>query len=149
MEFVVSMKQKGGCEEMALIKENPWSIKTLSKDDLDLPVIEEGLSEVGQGLNIYETEKEIVVEVAVPGIPEDKIDVTIDDKMVRVSGSYDESREDKDKRKYFMVSIASSFDYSFRLPQGVVANREPGVEFERGVLRMIFPKLKKQAPKKI
>jgi len=96
MEFVVSMKQKGGCEEMALIKENPWSIKTLSKDDLDLPVIEEGLSEVGQGLNIYETEKEIVVEVAVPGIPEDKIDVTIDDKMVRVSGSYDESREDKE-----------------------------------------------------
>lgn len=56
------------------------------EDDWDLPTIP-GLSRMmGQGLNLYETEDAIVAEAAVPGIVEDKLDVSIDDGVVRITG---------------------------------------------------------------
>ena len=48
-----------------------------------------------------------------------------------------------------MSSMTSSFNYSFRLPQGIVSDKEPGVEYDRGVIRLIFPKVEKKPPKKI
>ena len=133
---------------MAIIRWNPWSINSLLEDDLDMPTIP-GISRMmGQGLNIYETEDAIVAEAAVPGIPEDKIDISFDDGVVRVTGSYDQTQEEKEKRRYFMTSMARSFNYSFRLPQGL-SDKEPSAELEDGILRLTFQKVKKAPPKKI
>ena len=33
-------------------------------------------TETGSGLNVYETDNEVVVEAPVPGIPKDKIEIT-------------------------------------------------------------------------
>ena len=133
---------------MAIIRWNPWSINSLMEDDFEMPTIP-GISRMmGQGLNIYETEGAIVAEAALPGIPEDKIDVSFDDGVVRVTGSQDEAREEKDKRRYFMTSMARSFNYSFRLPQGL-SDKEPVAELEDGILRLTFQKVKKAPPKKI
>ena len=133
---------------MAIIRWNPWSINSLMEDDFEMPTIP-GISRMmGQGLNIYETEGAIVAEAALPGIPEDKIAVSFDDGVVRVTGSQDEAREEKDKRRYFMTSMARSFNYSFRLPQGL-SDKEPVAELEDGILRLTFQKVKKAPPKKI
>ncbi|MCR4305541.1 MAG: Hsp20/alpha crystallin family protein [Candidatus Daviesbacteria bacterium] len=118
-------------------------------EDLDFPTLP-GISRLaGQGLNLYETDDLIVAEAAVPGVPEDRIDITVDGRVVRISGSFEEKEEDRGKRRYFMSSMASSFNYSFRLPDGVAIDKEPTVEFDNGILRLEFPKLKKQAPKRI
>lgn len=45
--------------------------------------------------------------------------------------------------------MASSFNYSFRIPEGVVGEEEPGAELENGVLRLTFKKATKKGPKKI
>lgn len=133
---------------MAVIRWNPWNINSLLEDDWDLPTIP-GISRMmGQGLNIYETEDSIVAEAAMPGIPEDKIDVSFDEGVIRVTGMMDERQEEKGKRRYFMTSMASSFNYSFRLPQGL-ADEEPKAELEDGVLKLTFKKVKKAEPKKI
>jgi HSP20 family protein len=133
---------------MAVIRWNPWNINSLLEDDWDLPTIP-GISRMmGQGLNIYETADAIVAEAAMPGIPENSIDVSFDDGVVRVTGMTDEKQEEKDKRRYFMTSMASSYNYSFRLPQGL-ADEEPKAELEDGVLHLTFKKVKKAAPKKI
>ena len=133
---------------MAIIRWNPWNMNSLLDDDWELPTIP-GISRMmGQGLNIYETENAVVAEAAMPGIPEDKIDVSYEEGVVRVTGAIDEAQEEKDKRRYFMTSMARSFNYSFRLPQGLM-DKEPTAELEDGVLKLTFAKAKKAPPKKI
>lgn len=134
---------------MAIIRWNPLNLASILEDDFDLPTIP-GLSRlIGQGLNLYETKDEVVAEVAVPGIPEDKIDVTVDGKVVRVTGSAEEKTEDREKRRYYMSSMNTTFSYAFRLPESVKLDQEPKAEIENGVLMLSFPKVQKAAPKKI
>lgn len=134
---------------MALIRWKPWSLSNFFEEDFDMPTIP-GLSRlVGQGLNLYETEDTVVAEAAMPGIPEDRIDVTVDDGIVRVSGSYEEKEEEKEKRRYFMTSMARSYNYSFHLPEGVIKDEEPVAEVTDGVLTLKFKRAKKAPPKKI
>jgi HSP20 family molecular chaperone IbpA len=133
---------------MAIIRWNPWSLSSLIDDDFEVPTFP-GVSRLGQGLNLYETEEEVVAEAILPGIPEDRIDVTIDDGVVRITGSSKEAQEEKTKRRYFMTSMASTYNYSFRLPEGVAGDKEPACEIQNGVLTMRFAKVQKAAPKKI
>jgi len=134
---------------MAIIRWNPWNLQSMLDDDWDVPTIP-GISRMmGQGLNLYETKDAIIAEAALPGISEDKIDVSIDEGVVRVTASTEDRQEEKDKRRYFMTSLASSYNYSFRLPQGVVGDEEPKAELEDGVLHLTFKKIQKAEPKKI
>ena len=95
---------------MAIIRWNPWNLDRVLEDDFEFPTIP-GISKfMSQGLNLFETEDALVAEASVPGIPEDKIDVTFEDGIVRVTGSVQQSEEDKTKKRYFMSSMATSFN---------------------------------------
>lgn len=134
---------------MAIIRWNPWNIDRFFEDDWDVPTVP-GISKLmGQGLNLYETEDAIVAEAALPGIAEDKIDVTFENGVVRVSGVAEEKKEEKGKRRYFMSSMATSFNYSFRVPEGIVGDDEPEAEIDDGILKLTFKKAEKKEPKKI
>ncbi len=134
---------------MALIRWNPWNLQSMLEDDWDLPTLP-GISRLaGQGLNLYETEDTIVAEAALPGIKEEKIDISVDEGVVRVSATSEEKTEEKNKRRYFMSSMAQSYNYSFRLPQGIISDEEPSAELENGVLTLVFKKIQKAEPKKI
>jgi HSP20 family protein len=134
---------------MAIIRWNPWNLQSMLEDDWDLPTLP-GLSRLaGQGLNIYETEDTIVAEAAVPGLKEDQIDISVDNNVVRIAGRMEEKTEDKEKKRYFMTSMTQSFNYTFRLPEGVVSDEEPSAELEHGVIKLTFKKVQKVAPKKI
>ncbi len=134
---------------MAIIRWNPWNIERFFEDDFELPTIPGVSRLMGQGLNLYETESAIISEAALPGIPEDKIDVTFENGVVRISAASDEKKEEKDKRRYFMSSMNTSYNYSFRLPEGIVQNVEPQADLEDGVLKLTFKKVEKKEPKKI
>lgn len=133
---------------MALIRWNPWRISSLLDEDFDMPTLP-GLSRLGQGLNIYETKDAIVAQAALPGVSEDKVDVTIDDGVVRITASIEDNMEDKEDTRYFMRSMASSFNYSFRIPEGSIKETEPKCELEDGILTVTFPKVEQAPPKKI
>jgi HSP20 family protein len=109
-----------------------------------------GLSRIlGQGMNIYETDTQLVSEIALPGITEDQIDISIDDKVVRITASVDSSKEDKSGRKYYMSSMTQAYNYSFRLPENIEAESEPEAVLQHGVLKLTFQKAAPVAPKKI
>lgn len=134
---------------MTLIRWNPWNLQSMLEDDWDMPTVP-GLSRIlGQGMNIYETDTVVVAEIAMPGITDDKIDVSVDDKVVRISASSDQVQEDKSGRKYFMSSMAQSYNYSFRLPEGIAEDTEPEAVLQHGVLTLTFKKAAPVAPKKI
>lgn len=133
---------------MAIIRWNPWNLSSIFEDDWDLPTVP-GLSRLGQGLNIYETEDALVAEAALPGIPEEKIDVSVEDGVVRITATAEDKQEEKSQRRYFMSSMVTSYNYSFRLPQGLIEEGEPQAEMDNGVLALTFKKVKKAPPKKI
>lgn len=132
---------------MALIRWNPWNLSSIMEDDWEFPTIP-GLTKLGQGLNLYETKDAVVAEAAMPGIPEEQIDVTIDDGVVRITGTSQKEEADKSGRRYFMSSLASHINYSFRLPEGLT-EKEPVCELENGILKLVFDKLEKAPPKKV
>jgi HSP20 family protein len=133
---------------MALIRWNPWKLSSILDDDLEFPTLN-GLTRLGQGLNLYETDKELVAEAALPGIAEDQIHVTVDEGVVRVAATNQKSEEERDSKRYFMSTLATSYNYSFRLPQGVLADQEPNCELEDGILRISFQKTEPKEPKTI
>lgn len=134
---------------MNIIRWNPWNIPSFFEDDdWDFPTFP-SINRMAQGLNIFETDNNIVAEVALPGISEDKVDVSIDNGVVRISASDEQKQEEKGKRKYFMSSMAQSYNYSFRLPDGIREDKEPRAVLENGVLKLTFAKAAVAAPKKI
>lgn len=135
---------------MAIIRWNPWNISSfLNDEEWDLPTIPAISRIAGQGLNIYETEKSLVAEIALPGIHEDKIDISVNKGIVRISAADDQNQEEKSTRKYYMSSMSASFNYSFRLPEGISETQEPEAILEKGVLKLTFQKPEVVAPKKI
>lgn len=134
---------------MELIRWNPWSLSSILDEDWDFPTIPGFSRMIGQGLNIYETDENLVAQVSLPGIEEKQIDISVDNGVVRISGSMEEKKEEKGKRRYFMSSMTKSFNYSFKLPTGIVEDREPKAELENGILTLTFKKMEKIPPKKI
>lgn len=134
---------------MAIIRWNPWNIDRFFDEDFDLPTIPGITRLMGQGLNLYETQDAIVAEAAFPGVSEENIDVTFENGVVRITGAVSENQEEKDKRRYFMSSMALSFNYTFRIPEGAVKIDEPQAELEDGILKLIFKKVEKKEPKRI
>lgn len=134
---------------MALIRWNPWSLTRMLDDELQLPTSLANFG-IGQGLDLYETDRSIVAEAAVPGIPEDKIDVTVGkDRVVRIGGMVEEKESDKEGVHTWMSTRSRSINYAFQLPENITTDKDPICELENGVLRIEFEKNQPEPPKKI
>lgn len=102
-----------------------------------------------KGLNIYETDSEVVVEAAVPGIPENEVEVTVEGNVLTISAEHEETEEEKDKKKTVYKSTRqTSFNYSTSLPRAVDGSKAMA-EVENGVVKVIVPKTEETKPKKI
>jgi len=112
-------------------------------DELEWPELE-----VQRGLNVYETEDDIIVEAQVPGIPEDKIEVTAEGGVVRIKGEVEEKEEDEKGKKYYRKEARRSFYYSTAVPSRGQWDKAKA-EVENGMVRVIIPKAEEEKPKKI
>lgn len=134
---------------MAIIRWNPWNLSRILEDELQLPTSFSNFG-IGQGLDLYETDQSIVAEASIPGIPEDKIDVTVGkDRVVRISGQVEEKESDKEGVHTWMSTRSRSVNYAFQLPENITTDKEPVCELENGVLRIEFEKVQPEPPKKI
>lgn len=101
------------------------------------------------GLDIYETDESVVVEAQVPGVPEDKVDVSIEGNVLNVRANFEETEEQKEKKKtVYKKTRQTSFNYSTSLPRMVDASRA-AAEVENGVVKITVPKMEEEKPKKV
>jgi len=106
-------------------------------DDWFLPIVPKGAS--GPSMDVYETDKDVVAEVNLPGVDPKKIDVSVKDNILRVSGSSEEEKEEK-KKDYWKKEIRKgSFDRAVRLP-ATVKDGSAEASYEKGVLKITMPK---------
>lgn len=122
---------------MKLIPWRPFDFsRFFEDDDWFLPVIPR-ISE--PALDLYETEKEVVAKVNLPGVDPEKINVTVDEQTLRISGSTEEKSEEK-KKGYFRREIRQgAFERVVQLPVPVKADATEA-NYDRGVLEIIMPK---------
>lgn len=99
------------------------------------------------GLSVYEDEKKIYVEAAIPGIDPQKVDITFHEGYLWIRGENKEEEEDK-KKKYYRKAV-SSFSYRVAVPGDIDIDREPEASCKNGVMTVSFTKSPKMQPKKI
>jgi HSP20 family protein len=104
---------------------------------------------VTEGLDVYETDTEVIVKAAVPGIPADKVDVTFEDGVLRIKAQVEETEEEKKKKKVvYRQQRVSYFDYTSTLPRAVDGSKI-SAEVKDGVVIIKAPIAEAAKPKKI
>jgi HSP20 family protein len=99
-------------------------------------------------VDVWETEKELVLSFDLPGIPEDKIAVELEDNTLTVTGERERTQEHSNDRFYRFERRYGSFSRSVTLPTGV-SEDSIQADYKDGVLEVRVPKPEEQKPKRI
>lgn len=134
---------------MALIPWKPFSNldKFFEEEDWLLPVFPK-IDLTKPAMDIKETDKEIIAEVEIPGYDPEKIEVTVEDGILRVQGTMDEKKEEKGKGYWHQEIHRGSFERMIRLPVPVKEN-EAKANYEKGILTITIPKAKVKPSSKV
>lgn len=98
--------------------------------------------------DLYETDKELVVELEVPGFDEEELALEVSDHTLTVKGERLQEQEEKEKTFYLHERLEKHFERSFTLP--VDADLEKvEASFGSGILKVHVPKLEAAKPRKI
>lgn len=121
-------------------------MERLLEDPFIRPFWAEGAANLA--LDMYETDNEIVVKLAAPGVKADDINVSITGNVLTVRGE-SKSEENVEEKDYILRERRfGKFSRSVTLPTSVDANNAKA-EFEDGVLTLTVPKAEDVKPKSI
>ena len=99
-------------------------------------------------IDVYDTKNAVVIETALPGVDPKKVEITIENGILSVSGS-SERKTEVDEKDYYRKEIRSgSFMRQIALPTGV-KEKDAKAEFKDGILKIEMPKSEETKPKKI
>ena len=101
-------------------------------------------------VDIQETSRELRLDVELPGIREEDVEIEVENGILSVRGQKSaERKEEGEEGRYHLVERSyGSFFRSFQLPQGVDAEQIEA-DFESGVLRIRIPKAALPQPRRI
>lgn len=98
-------------------------------------------------LNVYETDKEFEITVALPGMNKDNIDIGFENNTITISG--ERKLTEEEGTKYHRIeSRFGKFERSLALPN-VIDEENISATYDNGVLTVTVPKLKEKTGKKI
>ncbi len=99
-------------------------------------------------LDVWETESEIVYALDLPGIPEDKISVELDDGALTITAERERRQEDQQDRFYRFERRYGTFTRTFGVPQGA-SESDVRADYKNGVLEVHVTKPEQPKPKRI
>ena len=98
--------------------------------------------------DLYETEKEVVVELDVPGFEEKELSLEVIDHTLKVKGEHRIAKEEKEKTFYLHERVEKHFERRFTLPPEVDVEHVEA-KFGTGVLEVRIPKIEQAKPRRI
>jgi HSP20 family protein len=99
-------------------------------------------------LDAWETESDVVYALDLPGIPEDKISVELDDGALTITAERERTQEESDERFYRFERRYGTFSRTFGVPQGV-SESDVSADYRNGVLEVHVKKPEQPKPKRI
>lgn len=100
-----------------------------------------GNNELMPAIDVAESEGEVTVKMAVPGVDKDQISISVDDHVLNVRGESKKETEEKKKNYYRQEIRYGSFARAVRLPAEVDAGKT-AAELKNGMLKITLPKSK-------
>jgi HSP20 family protein len=98
-------------------------------------------------MDVYETEKDIVAEIEVPGIDSKNIDIEVGETSLKIEASKEESKEEK-KKGYFRKELNTSHYKRIVSLPGEVIKEKAVASYSNGILKIIMPKIKQGGKEK-
>ena len=100
-------------------------------------------------VDIREDDKEIVLEVELPGIKPSEVDVTAENGVLTIRGEKQSTSKEGSQGRYHVIERSfGSFTRSFQLPSGV-DERRIEADFSDGLLNVRIPKSALAQPRRI
>jgi HSP20 family protein len=99
-------------------------------------------------VDVWETDSDVVYAFDLPGIPEDKISVEVEEGSLTVTGERERTEKTEGDRFYRYERRFGSFERSIGLPQGVKED-EIKADYKDGVLEIRVPKPEQAKPRRI
>jgi HSP20 family protein len=105
-------------------------------------------TDTGEGLpalDLYSTTDAVVAKVALPGVKPEDVDITIADKLVTVTGRYQEEQETTEQGYVHKELRRGSFSRSFTPPVAIKPDAA-AASFKDGLLTLTMPKTEQVMP---
>ena len=99
-------------------------------------------------VDIYENKDSLVIKAELPGIEQDKIDVSVQGDLLTIKGERKKESEVKEENYYRLERVSGSFQRSFTLPANVDATKISAA-YKGGILELKVPKAEEAKPKQI
>ena len=98
--------------------------------------------------DLYETEKELIVELDVPGYDEKELALEASDHTLTIKGERMKEKEEKEKTFYLHERLEKRFERRFKLPPEADLEHVEA-KFHTGVLEVHVPKIEQVKARKI
>ncbi len=107
----------------------------------DLRAEDSGISFSKPDFNVYETDKEFVIEAAIPGLEKKDFQIEVNNNVLSISSEKEAKSENKDKKYYYRGFSYGSFKKSYSLPENANSDKIEA-NYENGILKINVPKEK-------
>lgn len=99
-------------------------------------------------VDVYETDKELVIQSAIAGIKSDQINVSLDNDILIIKGERENPGKDKDKRYFLKECYWGPFSKEIILPREIDTSKIDA-KVKEGILTVRMPKIERAKSKKI
>ncbi|MBL8101763.1 MAG: Hsp20/alpha crystallin family protein [Anaerolineales bacterium] len=99
-------------------------------------------------VDMYQTDNEVVVKAALPGIKAEEVQINITGDVLTLKGEVKQQDEVKEKAYHIREQRWGAFERTLVLPSNVVADKAKA-DFENGILTITLPKAEEAKPKTI
>ena len=99
-------------------------------------------------VDMYQTDDEVVVKVALPGFKADEVQINVTGDVLTLTGEVKQEEERKDRAWHIREQRFGSFERSVALPTSVKSDQAEAV-FENGILTVTLPKADEVKPRTI
>lgn len=140
-------------KHMALIKWSPFFFEPFDSmdkmfDDMQSSMTTRGGTSIIPPVDMYETAEAVVVEMPMPGVDPDKLEISIDNGVLSIRGTSERQTEVDDKNYYRKEVRTGSIFRQVALPARVQENQAQA-GFENGILKITLPKAEERKAIKV
>lgn len=100
-------------------------------------------------LNVYETDKEFELTVALPGMKKEDFEINYENGLLTISGERKMEHEENGRKYHRIESRFGRFSRTLPLPADIINQDKITAKYENGVLYVTVPKIKEKTGKKI
>lgn len=99
-------------------------------------------------MDVYQDKDSVIVEMSLPGVDKDRVNIAIENDVLTVSGSTERKSEVKREDYYRKETRSGQFSRSIVLPMPVKGDQADAT-YEKGILKITLPKEEAVKPKQI